>query len=82
MCLAIPGKIIAISGEPGAQTAEVDYGPLRRTAQLLYLPDVRVGDYVLVQAGFAMRRLTEAEAREAIELVEEAGAIPPAAPAP
>jgi len=78
MCLAIPGKIVAISGPAGAQQAEVDYGNLRRTAQLLYLPDVRVGDYVLVQAGFAMRRLSEAEAREALDLLEQAAAPTPA----
>jgi hydrogenase expression/formation protein HypC len=76
MCLAIPGKVVAISGEPGAQQAEVDYGSVRRRAQLLYLPETRVGDYVLVQAGFAMRRLSEAEALEAIEMLESAPALP------
>ena len=78
MCLAIPGKVVAISGPAGAQQAEVDYGGLRRTAQLLYLPDVRLGDYVLVQAGFAMRRLSEAEAREALDLLEQVGPPPSA----
>jgi hydrogenase expression/formation protein HypC len=72
MCLAIPGRIVAIQPDPVSPVAEVDYDGLRRRAQLLYLPDARVGDYVLVQAGFAIRRLSDAEAHEALELVGDA----------
>jgi hydrogenase expression/formation protein HypC len=74
MCLAVPGLVVAIEDDPTAPVAVVDYDGLRRRAQLLYLPDVRVGDYVLVQAGFAIRRLGEAEARESLELTREAAA--------
>lgn len=76
MCLAIPGRVVAISADPVAPVAEVDYSGVRKRAQLLYLPDARVGDYVLVQAGFAIRRLTDDEAREALEILREG--IPPA----
>jgi len=79
MCLAIPGRIVAITADPVAPVAEVDYDGLRRHAQLLYLPDARVGEYVLVQAGFAVRRLSDDEAREALSLAE--GAIRSAGPA-
>ena len=72
MCLAIPGRIVAIGGDPASPVAEVDYDGLRRNAQLMYLPEARVGDYVLVQAGFAIRRLPEAEALEALALAKEA----------
>lgn len=72
MCLAIPGRIVAITPEPAAPVAEVDYEGVRRRAQLIYLPEARVGDYVLVQAGFAIRRLSEAEAREALEIARGA----------
>jgi hydrogenase expression/formation protein HypC len=72
MCLAIPGRIVAIEGDPASPVAEVDYEGLRRKAQLVYLPDARVGDYILVQAGFAIRRLPEAEALEALELAKQA----------
>ena len=68
MCLAIPGRIVAITPDPASPVAEVDYDGVRRRAQLIYLPEARVGDYILVQAGFAVRRLSEAEAREALEL--------------
>ena len=68
MCLAIPGRIVAITPDPASPVAEIDYDGVRRRAQLIYLPEARVGDYVLVQAGFAIRRLSDDEAREALEL--------------
>ena len=77
MCLTVPGRIVAIGSETGAPVAEVDYEGVRRRAQLIYLPEARVGDYVLVQAGFAVRRLSDAEALEAIELTREAVALEP-----
>ncbi len=72
MCLAVPGRVVAIEADPVAPIATVDYDGLLRRVQLLYLPDVRVGDYVLVQGGFAIRRLSEAEARESLELTRTA----------
>lgn len=68
MCLAIPGRVVAIEeAEPGVRVARVDYGIAVKSASLLFLPETAVGDFVLVQAGYAMRRLAEAEAREALE---------------
>jgi hydrogenase expression/formation protein HypC len=68
MCLTIPGRIVAIEGsEPSTRRAQVDFGEVERTASLIYTPDAVVGDFVIVQAGFATRRLGEAEAREALE---------------
>ncbi len=79
MCLAIPGRIVRITAEdPATPCATVDYGGgVVRTAQLLYLPEARPGDWVVVQAGFAVRRLSDAEAEEALEIAKN-----PAAPAP
>lgn len=71
MCLAIPGKIVAVTAVDGSPVAEVEYGSTRRTALLLYLPEANVGDWVVVQAGFAIRRLSAAEAEEALQLAEE-----------
>jgi len=68
MCLTIPGRIVSIDASgPVSRTARVDFGEVERTASLLYAPDAVVGDFVIVQAGFATRRLGEAEAREALE---------------
>ncbi len=75
MCLAIPGRIrsIAVGGD-GGRTAEVDYPSTTRIAALLYLPEAEVGDYVLVQAGFAIRRLTAGEAAEVQAALETVAA--------
>lgn len=71
MCLTAPGRIVTITHEdPQFPVARVDFGTVTRTAQLLYVPEARVGDYVIVQAGFAIRRVEEAEALEAIRASE------------
>ncbi len=75
MCLAIPGQIVAVRADAGTPVAEVEYGGVRRTALLLYLPDAAVGDWVVVQAGFAIRRLSAQEAREALDLAEEGASL-------
>jgi hydrogenase expression/formation protein HypC len=72
MCLTLPARIESIDASaPPAPTAVVEYGGLRRSVSLLYLPEAQVGDYVLVQAGFATGRIAEAEARAALALAAE-----------
>lgn len=67
MCLAIPGRVIQVDEpEPGVRVAQVDYGIAVKAASLLYLPEASVGDFVIVQAGFAVTVVGEAEAREAL----------------
>lgn len=64
MCLTFPGKVVAISGE----SASVDYGPNGvRDNVNVSLVDVKLGNYVLVQGGFAIRVLSNREAEEALE---------------
>lgn len=67
MCLAVPAKVIKIDGE----LAEVELGGLIRKASIMLVPDVRVGDYVLLHAGFAIQKLDEKEAEETIDLLNE-----------
>ena len=72
MCLAVPGRVAEIRG----RAAEVDYGGgLVREAGLDLLPEVRVGDYVLVHAGYAIGRLDRAEAEETLRLIREMGGV-------
>jgi hydrogenase expression/formation protein HypC len=72
MCLAVPGKLCAIAGRTGT----VDYGGgLTRQAGLDLLPDARVGDYVLVHAGYAISRLDESEAEETLRIIREMGGM-------
>ncbi len=72
MCLAVPGRIVSVFGDGAAPEAEIDYAGTRRRASLVFLPEVGPGDWVVVQAGFAVRRLSEAEARETLELTASA----------
>ncbi|WP_148882653.1 HypC/HybG/HupF family hydrogenase formation chaperone [Thermococcus aciditolerans] len=63
MCLAIPGRIIKVDGK----TAVVDFGGVKREVRLDLLPEVGVGDYVIVHTGFAIERLDEERALEILE---------------
>ena len=63
MCLAIPGRIIAISGGEGFdRRGTVDFDGARQEVALAYLPEAQIGDYVLVHVGFAMTLLDTQEA--------------------
>ncbi len=67
MCLAIPTRVIEIKGT----NAVVEFGGVRKEIGLQLVPDAKVGDYVLLHAGFAIEKLDEAEARETLRLLEE-----------
>ena len=71
MCLAIPSKITRIDNE----MAVIDVDGVQRSASLLLLEDAAVGDYVIVHAGFAIKKLDEASAMETIRLLKEAAAF-------
>jgi len=63
MCLAIPGKILDVTGDdPLLRTGRVSFGGALKEVNLAYVPEARVGDYVIVHVGFAISRLDEAEA--------------------
>jgi hydrogenase expression/formation protein HypC len=70
MCLAIPSRITKIEN----QMAVIDADGVRREASLLLLEDARVGDYVIVHAGFAIQKIDEQTARESLRLLREAAA--------
>ena len=67
MCLAIPGRITAIEKSVG----RVEIGGVVREADLTLLPEARVGDYVLIHAGFAIQKYDEEEAKETLRLLKE-----------
>lgn len=71
MCLAIPSKIIEIDD----QKAVIDVDGVRRECSLLMLEDPRVGDYVIVHAGFAIHKIDETAAMETLALLKEAAAF-------
>lgn len=72
MCLTTPGQVVRIdASSPDLRMAEVDFGNAVRTVNLVFTPEARVGDFVIVHAGFATRTVAEREAREAIAYLRE-----------
>ena len=71
MCLAIPSKITHIDNE----MATIDVDGVKRSASLMLLEDSAVGDFVIVHAGFAIKKLDEESAMETIRLLKEAAAF-------
>jgi len=69
MCLGIPSKIITI-GDNARATIDV-YGAQRDISTMLLEDEVKVGDYVLVHAGFAIQKLQEDVAKETLNLFDE-----------
>ena len=69
MCLAIPGRIIELDKKK--QIATVDYGSGTKRKANVSLVQVKIGDYVLVHAGFAIQVLDEKEAQETLTLFKE-----------
>ncbi|MGW2748839.1 HypC/HybG/HupF family hydrogenase formation chaperone [Streptomyces sp. NPDC001450] len=75
MCLAVPGKVVAIDDGADPLTGLIDFGGVQKQACLEYLPDVRVGEYVIVHVGFALQRLDEESARASLELFQQLGLL-------
>ena len=72
MCLAIPGKIESISGdEPMMRVGRINFGGVFKEASLAYVPEAKVGDYVIVHVGFALSRLDEDEANKVFEYLKQ-----------
>jgi hydrogenase expression/formation protein HypC len=68
LCLAIPSEIVEIK----EKMATIDVSGVRREVSLLLLPEeVAVGDYVLVHAGFAIRKVDREAAEDALQLIQE-----------
>ena len=76
MCLGVPGRIVSRwLRDDGALLAEADFAGEVRVIQLSYLPDLQIGDYTIVHAGFALTRLSEEEAEKTIRLMRETGVL-------
>jgi hydrogenase expression/formation protein HypC len=72
MCLAIPGKVVSISGDdPLTRMGKVDFSGIIKQASLAYVPEVQIGDYVIVHVGFALGKVDEAEAQKVFEYLKQ-----------
>ena len=67
MCLAIPAHVMSVSGDK----AKVDFGQNVLREVNVSLVDAKVGDYVLVHAGYAIQKLDEKDALETLSLWKE-----------
>jgi hydrogenase expression/formation protein HypC len=72
MCLAIPGKIESIEGiDPVLRSGKVNFGGILKTVNLAYVPEAKIGDYVIVHVGFAISIVDEEEARQVFAYLKE-----------
>ncbi|MDQ7041670.1 MAG: HypC/HybG/HupF family hydrogenase formation chaperone [Rhodothermus sp.] len=72
MCLAVPGKIVALLDEdPLTRRGKVDFGGIQKEVNLTFVPEARVGDYVMVHVGIAISVVDEAEAHRVFEYLQQ-----------
>jgi len=71
MCLAIPSKIVNIENN----VATIDVDGVQREASLLLIDNPKIGDYVVVHAGFAINKINEEHALESLKLLKEAASL-------
>lgn len=76
MCLAVPGRILSIEGDdPVLRCGRVDFSGIVKRINLAYVPEAKIGDYVLVHVGFAISTVDEEEARQVFEYLHTIGEL-------
>ena len=76
MCLGVPGRVTeAAENAQGMLMGRVDFGGVGKEVCLAYVPEVKVGDYVIVHVGFAISVVSEEEAAETFELLRQMGEL-------
>jgi hydrogenase expression/formation protein HypC len=76
MCLGVPGKVLSVSeGVAGMHMGKVSFGGITRDVCLAYVPDISIGSYVIVHAGFAISQIDEEEAQEVFEYLRQMGEL-------
>ncbi len=67
MCLAIPMKVEKVEGD----FAVVSSGNVKRKVNLSFVKNVKIGDYLIIHAGFAIEKLNKSEAKKTLEILKE-----------
>ena len=75
MCLAIPGKVLEIDSNAQPAMGTVSFGGVSKQVCLEWLPETKIGDYVIVHVGFALSKVDEEEALETLKMLEEMGRL-------
>ncbi|GMV19789.1 MAG: HypC/HybG/HupF family hydrogenase formation chaperone [Sorangiineae bacterium PRO1] len=72
MCLGVPGRVVAVDdSDADLLMGRVEFGGVKQNVCLAHVPDAKPGDWVLVHVGFALTRISEAEAARTFELLRE-----------
>jgi hydrogenase expression/formation protein HypC len=76
MCLAVPGKIVSIEeADATFRNGRVNFGGIVKSVNLSYVPDARVGDFVVVHVGFALSIVDEKEAEQVFGYLRQMGEL-------
>jgi hydrogenase expression/formation protein HypC len=75
MCLAVPGKIVSVTGQDELRAGDVSFAGITKRVNLAYVPEARIGDYVMVHVGFAISVVDEAEAGSTLKYLAEMGEL-------
>jgi hydrogenase expression/formation protein HypC len=75
MCLAVPGRILSVAGEELTRTGRVDFAGVVKEVSLAYVPEAKVGGYVLVHVGVALNTVDEAEAERTLDYLRQIGEL-------
>jgi hydrogenase expression/formation protein HypC len=73
MCLAIPGKVVEIDSAVSPVMGKVSFGGVKKEVCLELVPEVKIGEYVIVHVGFAISTMDETEALETLKLFKQMG---------
>jgi len=72
MCLAVPGQIVSINeAEPLLRSGKVSFGGVLKEVSLAYVPEAKIGDYVVVHVGFALSIVDEEEAKTVFAYLQQ-----------
>jgi hydrogenase expression/formation protein HypC len=76
MCLAVPGKILSVTGDEALQrVGRVSFGGIIKEVNLACVPEAEVGDYVIVHDGLAISTVDQEEAERTLEYFREIGEL-------
>jgi hydrogenase expression/formation protein HypC len=74
MCLGVPGKVVSKEeNDLGMTMGTVSFGGVKKQVCLAYVPEVEIGEYVIVHVGFAISKIDENEAHQVFETLREMG---------
>lgn len=72
MCLSVPAQVVSVGvGEPLLRKGKVSFAGVLKEISLAYVPEVKVGDYVLVHVGFALTIIDEEKAQKVFSTLDE-----------